>query len=128
MKTILICFFMLSVVSLGAQTTPPSEIFALRSRGIVDNDFDGDPDGLFQLAEQLLSPSAAVRAIICSHHYKNFYGHSGTTGFAKQKVTQLLNVDEDKGCSRLPRETKRRISQSLSKRQVGYVEYGFHTF
>ena len=38
-----------------------------RMRVIVDNDFSGDPDGLFQLAHQLLSPSAEVRAIIGSH-------------------------------------------------------------
>ncbi len=38
-----------------------------RMRVIVDNDFSGDPDGLFQLAHLLLSPSLDVRAIIGSH-------------------------------------------------------------
>lgn len=38
-----------------------------RMRVIVDNDFSGDPDGLFQLAHQLLSPSVEVRGIIGSH-------------------------------------------------------------
>jgi purine nucleosidase len=38
-----------------------------RMRVIVDNDFSGDPDGLFQLAHLLLSPSVDVRAIIGSH-------------------------------------------------------------
>lgn len=38
-----------------------------RMRIIVDNDFSGDPDGLFQLAHLLLSPSVEVRAIIGSH-------------------------------------------------------------
>ena len=38
-----------------------------RMRVIVDNDFSGDPDGLFQLAHLLLSPSVEVRAIIGSH-------------------------------------------------------------
>ncbi len=40
---------------------------APRLRVIVDNDFSGDPDGLFQLAHLLLSPSVDVRAIIGSH-------------------------------------------------------------
>ncbi|MEO5680991.1 MAG: nucleoside hydrolase [Chitinophagaceae bacterium] len=38
-----------------------------RMRIIIDNDFSGDPDGLFQLAHMLLSPSVEVRAIIGSH-------------------------------------------------------------
>jgi purine nucleosidase len=38
-----------------------------RIRIIVDNDFSGDPDGLFQLAHLLLSPSVDIRAIIGSH-------------------------------------------------------------
>ncbi|WP_338868797.1 nucleoside hydrolase [Spirosoma sp. SC4-14] len=38
-----------------------------RMRVIVDNDFSGDPDGLFQLAHLLMSPSVDIRAIIGSH-------------------------------------------------------------
>ena len=44
----------------GATVTP-------RMRVIVDNDFSGDPDGLFQLTHLLLSPSVEIRAIIGSH-------------------------------------------------------------
>lgn len=44
----------------GATVTP-------RMRVIVDNDFSGDPDGLFQLAHILLSPSVEIRGIIGSH-------------------------------------------------------------
>jgi inosine-uridine nucleoside N-ribohydrolase len=36
-------------------------------RVICDNDYSGDPDGLFQLAHHLLSPSVDVRAVIGSH-------------------------------------------------------------
>jgi hypothetical protein len=36
-------------------------------RVIVDNDFSGDPDGLFQMAHLLLSPSVDIRGIIGSH-------------------------------------------------------------
>ena len=46
---------------IGANTVTP------RMRVIVDNDFSGDPDGLFQLAHLLLSPSVEIRAIIGSH-------------------------------------------------------------
>jgi inosine-uridine nucleoside N-ribohydrolase len=40
---------------------------APRIRVIMDNDFGGDPDGLFALAHLLLSPSLDVRAIIGCH-------------------------------------------------------------
>lgn len=46
---------------IGAGTVSP------RMRVIMDNDFSGDPDGLFALAQLLLSPSVEVRAIIGSH-------------------------------------------------------------
>jgi len=38
-----------------------------RARVIIDNDFSGDPDDLFQLAHHVLSPSVDVRFIIGSH-------------------------------------------------------------
>ncbi|WP_350004210.1 nucleoside hydrolase [Pseudarthrobacter sp. WHRI 8279] len=38
-----------------------------RHRVIVDNDFSGDPDDLFALAHQVLSPSADIRGVIGSH-------------------------------------------------------------
>ena len=38
-----------------------------RMRVICDNDYSGDPDGLYQLAHHLLSPSVDVRFVIGSH-------------------------------------------------------------
>jgi hypothetical protein len=38
-----------------------------RARVIVDNDFSGGPDDLFQTAHHLLSPSVEIRMIIGSH-------------------------------------------------------------
>ncbi|MBQ7019568.1 MAG: nucleoside hydrolase [Bacteroidales bacterium] len=38
-----------------------------RMRVIIDNDFSGDPDGLFQLVHHMLSPSVDIRGIIGSH-------------------------------------------------------------
>jgi hypothetical protein len=40
---------------------------APRQRVIIDNDFSGDPDGLFQLAHHLLSPSVEIPFVIGSH-------------------------------------------------------------
>lgn len=59
------CFFV-SITAhsqdvIGAGTITP------RMRVIIDNDFSGDPDGLFQLAHLLLSPSVETRAVIGSH-------------------------------------------------------------
>ena len=50
-----------------------------RMRVIMDNDFAGDPDGLFALTHLLLSPSVEVRAIIGSHL-------KPTDGFDRSKV------------------------------------------
>ena len=40
---------------------------APRLRVIIDNDFAGDPDDLYQLVHHLLSPSVEIRGVICSH-------------------------------------------------------------
>lgn len=40
---------------------------APRARVIVDNDFSGDPDDLFQLVHHLLSPSVEIPLVIGSH-------------------------------------------------------------
>lgn len=38
-----------------------------RARVIIDNDFSGDPDDLFQLVHHLLSPSVSIPLIVASH-------------------------------------------------------------
>ena len=38
-----------------------------RTRVIVDNDFGGDPDDLFQLVHHLLSPSVEIPLVVASH-------------------------------------------------------------
>src|SRR4051812_49071663 len=53
--------FCLGQKTIGGSTVTP------RMRVIVDNDFSGDPDGLFQLTHLLLSPSVEVRAVLGSH-------------------------------------------------------------
>lgn len=50
-----------------------------RMRVIIDNDFSGDPDGLFQLAHHLASPSVEIPLIIGSHiHAKEPFDASAT--------------------------------------------------
>ncbi|WP_245826195.1 nucleoside hydrolase [Spirosoma rigui] len=63
-------------------------------RVIVDNDFSGDPDGLFQLAHLLLSPSVDVRAIIGSHLNVNdgFDGSKTQADNAARKAKELIQV------------------------------------
>ncbi|WP_114853125.1 nucleoside hydrolase [Brachybacterium sp. YJGR34] len=47
------------------QTLTPAT--APAARVIIDNDFAGDPDDLYQLIHHLLSPSVEIRAVIGSH-------------------------------------------------------------
>lgn len=49
------------------QTGLMAEVARARTRVIIDNDFSGDPDGLFQLAHHVLSPSVEIAFVIGSH-------------------------------------------------------------
>ncbi|MBN1518182.1 nucleoside hydrolase [Candidatus Sumerlaeota bacterium] len=72
---------------------PYYDTITTRTRVIIDNDFGGDPDGLFQLAHHLLSPTTEVRGIIGSKHYENgFYGYPGTAAHACAMATDLLTA------------------------------------
>ena len=69
-----------------------------RIRVIIDNDFGGDPDGLFQLAHHILSPSVEIKGIIGSINYKGgFYGSPCTSTYACIQVKELLSVMKLKG-------------------------------
>lgn len=63
-------------------------------RVIVDNDFAGDPDDLFQLAHHLLSPSVEIRAVIGSHLRPGdvFHPGPGSAASGLEKVAELLAV------------------------------------
>lgn len=68
-------------------------VISPRCRVIIDNDFGGDPDGLFQLAHHLLSPTVEVKAIIGSITYPDgFYGYPGTPEHSTQMARSLLQV------------------------------------
>lgn len=61
------------------------------ARVVVDNDFSGDPDGLFQLAHHLLCQSVDISLIVGSHLPAAFGGPASATAGAA-KATALLKV------------------------------------
>ncbi len=64
---------------------------APRCRVIIDNDFSGDPDGLFQLAHHLASPATEVSLIIGSHiHVGDFLDRSSTQADNAVRTVQAL--------------------------------------
>lgn len=65
-----------------------------RLRVIIDNDFGGDPDGLFQLVHHLLSPSVEIRGIIGSHLKPgDFFDKSNVTATnATKKIQEVLGI------------------------------------
>lgn len=65
-----------------------------RMRVIIDNDFGGDPDGLFELVHHLLSPSVEIRGIIGSHLKPGdgFDPSKETATHAKQKIDEVLSI------------------------------------
>ncbi|MBN2351441.1 MAG: nucleoside hydrolase [Spirochaetales bacterium] len=66
-------------------------LVAPRSRVILDNDFGGDPDGLFQLAHHLLSPSVEIRGIIGSFFPSGTnFGALSSAGAACAAIRELI--------------------------------------
>ena len=57
------CLLMTSSVS--AQSTAEPFQTGKRYSVIIDNDFMGDPDGLFQLAHHALSSSCDINLLLC---------------------------------------------------------------
>jgi len=78
----------------GKKSSPlfPDDLIKPRMRVIIDNDFSGDPDGLFQLVHHLLSPSVEIRAIIGSHLKAGdpFDPSNVTAANAKKKIEEVL--------------------------------------
>lgn len=81
-----------------------------RMRVIIDNDFSGDPDGLFQLAHHLLSPSVDIRFIIGSHIHEHDFDSSSTqadnaVARAKTLMSKMPGIrrpDVIAGCNAVP--------------------------
>lgn len=91
-RRIILLFSAIIALLMVSDLQAQNEIQAPRMRVIVDNDFGGDPDGLFQLAHQVLSPSVEIKAIIGSHHYDDFFGNPGTSAFACKMAKEVLSV------------------------------------
>ena len=72
----------------------PEDVVKPRMRIIIDNDFGGDPDGLFQLVHHLLSPSVEIRGIIGSHLKQGdgFDPSKETAANAKKRIEEVLNI------------------------------------
>ncbi len=77
-----------------SQKLAGKNIITPRMRIIMDNDFSGDPDGLFALTHLLLSPSVDVRAIIGSHLNANdgFDNSKIQAEHAAAKARELMKV------------------------------------
>src|ERR1700755_2128025 len=100
--TILITFICICTIKLSAQNDTANKKFTgifsnadiqPRMRVIIDNDFSGDPDGLFELVHFLLSPSVDIRAIIGSHLPENGHSRSNETATdSKNKIEEVLSL------------------------------------
>lgn len=88
------CFLSTSaaiMTAIGTSAAHADHSVPASARLIVDNDFGGDPDGLFQLAHHLLCPSVDIPIIISSHLPLQFGGPaSASAGVAK--VRELLSL------------------------------------
>lgn len=80
--------------ALGAFRLPAFAAAPPMARVICDNDWSGDPDGLFQLAQHLLSPSVDIPLIVGSHlPDSGGWPNSGRTASeGAAKVRELLDV------------------------------------
>jgi purine nucleosidase len=124
MFVLLLCGFLGSVVSpisISAADAPP---VVVRARVIVDNDFGGDPDGLFQLAHHLRSPSVEIRGIIGSRHYEGgFYGWAGSAAYSCEVAAELLEVMKLKKSPPIYRGAEARLKDSRTPARSEGAEF-----
>jgi purine nucleosidase len=101
MKRSALCFILITLIGLPVfcQQHDLNKTVSPRMRVIIDNDFSGDPDGLFQLAHALMSPSIQISAIIGSHLKvgDGFDRSSIQAENAAKKAKELLAVMETGG-------------------------------
>lgn len=95
-KYLLLFILLFSVIAGQSQQT--ANAVNPRMRVIMDNDFSGDPDGLFALTQLLLSPSVDVRAVIGSHlRAGDGFDRSSTQAEnAAKKAKELMNLIDGK--------------------------------
>ncbi len=78
-------------LTLCAAENTPAPLHFKRTRVIIDNDFCGDPDGLFQLVHHLLSKTTDIRGII-GGHLSRHAGFSQRTDSATQSVEIVRQI------------------------------------
>lgn len=84
--------FSLSYASAQDGISELNSLVKPRMRVIIDNDLGGDPDGLFQLAHHLMSPSVEIRGVIASHLYEQGFGGPGTSEYAKEQAIKVIKM------------------------------------
>tara|TARA_R110002051_G_scaffold153510_1_gene225887 strand:+ start:3741 stop:4754 length:1014 start_codon:yes stop_codon:yes gene_type:complete len=95
MKSIFLKLFFVVCTFGFSQQTGLEELNSIakpRMRVIIDNDLGGDPDGLFQLAHHLMSPSVEIRGVIASHLYEQGFGGPGTSEYAKEQALKVIKI------------------------------------
>ncbi|MDD6552912.1 MAG: nucleoside hydrolase [Prevotellaceae bacterium] len=92
----ILLFCSLPMLRLSAQTTTKP---LPKVKVIIDNDFCGDPDGLFQLTHQLLCKSCDIRAIVGGHLAKNagFTNRTDQATESCEKANEILELLGMKG-------------------------------
>ncbi|MFM6832471.1 MAG: nucleoside hydrolase [Novosphingobium sp.] len=91
----------------AADKQPPS------ARVIIDNDFAGDPDGLFQLAHHVLCRSVSIPLIIGSHLPATFSsGHDAQDSMSRAR--ELLSIMKLDGAHNLIAGSERPIASRAS--------------
>lgn len=83
-------FFFL--VALAVATTAGAQL--TKAKVVIDNDFCGDPDGLYQLAHQILCPSTEIVGIVGGHLKDNagFTNRKDQATESVEKVNALLSL------------------------------------
>ena len=89
------------ISTIEAQSLGEPYVAGKRYSVVIDNDFCGDPDGLFQLVHHVLSPSCDIKGIIGAHHngFSFFRDLQGKDDADKSvnKVNEALELMDVKG-------------------------------
>ena len=85
MKRLLLSIITLLICGLAASAQ------VKKVKVLIDNDFCGDPDGLFALAQQALSPTTDIVGIVGGHLSNNSGGFSNR----KDQATESCEIAEN---------------------------------
>ena len=92
------------------------QVSPARMRVIIDNDYSGDPDGMFQLAHHLLSPSVNIVGIIGGHvdaieEREKFNEGQNSADAATESAKELMSIlGQQDRCPVVPGATHGMIS------------------